>query len=68
MNTVENVKDVVNIGRNILVATCTECGERVVMGRFVDHFQHEVVLERTYHESGTVASQRSKMIDYCPKA
>jgi hypothetical protein len=68
MNTVENVKDVVNIGRGILVGICSLCGESVTMGKFVKGFQHEVVLERTYHTSGTVASQRSKFIDYCPKA
>jgi hypothetical protein len=66
MTSLVNVKDVKNIGRGIEVATCVDCSERVVMGRFSNVFQHEIILEQTLYPSGVVAHQVSKRVDYCP--
>ncbi len=66
MTSLVNVKDVQSIGRGIEVATCVDCSERVVMGRFSNVFQHEIILEQTLYPSGVVAHQVSKRVDYCP--
>lgn len=62
------VKEVQNIGRGIEVGVCETCGERVVMGRFSNVFQHEIIIEEILNARGGVSYRESKRVDYCPKA
>lgn len=62
------VKEIQNIGRGIEVAVCETCGERVIMGRFSEIFQHEIILEERRSASGIISYQKSQRVDYCPKA
>ncbi len=62
------VKEIKDIGRGIQVGVCSTCSERVVMGRFSNVFQHEIILSQKFHDNGSLLSQSSKRVDYCPQA
>ncbi len=62
------VKEIKDIGRGIQVGVCPTCSERVVMGRFTNVFQHEIILSQKLYDNGMIASQSSKRVDYCPNA
>ena len=48
--------------------TCDTCGERVTNSRLKGVWEHTVILETHYYQSGKVAGHKSKHVDYCPEA
>lgn len=47
--------------------TCSECGDSVTNSSLTGKgWEHNLILEETYHASGSVLSRKSKNIDYCP--
>jgi hypothetical protein len=47
--------------------TCSECGESVTNSSLTGKgWEHNLILEQKFHESGTIAYQSSRNVDYCP--
>lgn len=46
---------------------CSECGERVTNSALKGEWEHTLILEEKFYESGQIAMRTSRQIDYCPK-
>jgi len=45
---------------------CSECGERVSNSWRDGIWKHSISTNQTYHKDGSLLSQSTKFVDYCP--
>lgn len=46
--------------------TCSECGERVSNSWRDGVWEHTISTNQTYHKDGSLLSQSTRFVDYCP--
>jgi hypothetical protein len=64
--TVLNPVDGYRKDNHLWFGTCSVCGESVVNSRLDGIWQHTIIKETKYHESGQIRSQVSSQSEFCP--